>query len=543
MQQKDVIYIDVEDDITAIIGKVKGAKEKIVALVPPKRTGILQSAVNLRLLARAADHADKRLVLITNNGALSGLAASAKIPVAKNLQSRPEIATVPETEADDEDVIDGEQLPVGDHAGMARSNDETIPASSVDSIDIDGDVPPPAPKRAAAGKPKAKKGIKVPDFGTFRKKAVLFAGLGVLLITFLVWAIWFAPHATVVVSAKTSDQSLRTPVTLGDDLTTDSEKTTIKSVSKEEKVSQSVDFDVTGTKDVGEKATGTVTFSTSSISDLGTTIPANTQLTTASGLSYLTTQSVTITISNYNGATAGIVASEGGTKYNGATGALSGAPGKIASSISAATAGGTDKTIKIVLQADVEKAKKQIADQNTDEIKKKLVSGFGPDVFVIDSSFTASGGDVQSSPGVGEEAASGKAKLTREMTYVMTGVPKDELNSYLDDAFTKTLTNKSQQRVYENGAKEAKFDDFKSGERTATASLSTTGQIGPRIDDEQIKELVKGKRFGEIEGDLKAIDGVSDVKLNLSPFWVQSVPNDVKKISIEFKLIKNSNNG
>jgi hypothetical protein len=51
---KDVIYIDVEDDITAIIGKVKGAKEKIVALVPPKRIGVLQSAVNLRLIARAA---------------------------------------------------------------------------------------------------------------------------------------------------------------------------------------------------------------------------------------------------------------------------------------------------------------------------------------------------------------------------------------------------------------------------------------------------------------------------------------------------------
>ena len=45
---KDIIYIDVEDDITAIIGKIKASKEKIVALVPPKRIGVLQSAVNLR---------------------------------------------------------------------------------------------------------------------------------------------------------------------------------------------------------------------------------------------------------------------------------------------------------------------------------------------------------------------------------------------------------------------------------------------------------------------------------------------------------------
>ena len=39
---KDVIYIDVDDDVTAIIGKIKKAKEKIVAIVPPKRAGTLR---------------------------------------------------------------------------------------------------------------------------------------------------------------------------------------------------------------------------------------------------------------------------------------------------------------------------------------------------------------------------------------------------------------------------------------------------------------------------------------------------------------------
>jgi len=72
---KDVIYIDVEDDITAIIGKVKDAKQKIVAVVPPKRMGVLQSAVNLRLLGRAAEQSNKRIVLISNNAALAALAA------------------------------------------------------------------------------------------------------------------------------------------------------------------------------------------------------------------------------------------------------------------------------------------------------------------------------------------------------------------------------------------------------------------------------------------------------------------------------------
>ena len=37
---KDVIYIDVEDDITTIISKIKASKERIIALVPPRRIGV-----------------------------------------------------------------------------------------------------------------------------------------------------------------------------------------------------------------------------------------------------------------------------------------------------------------------------------------------------------------------------------------------------------------------------------------------------------------------------------------------------------------------
>ncbi|MCA9325058.1 hypothetical protein KDA23_03265, partial [Candidatus Saccharibacteria bacterium] len=236
MQNKDVIYIDVEDDITAIIGKVKDSKQKIVALVPPKRTGVLQSAVNLRLLARAADSANKRLVLISGNVALASLAASAEIPVAKNLHSRPELAKMTSIDDDDEDVIDGDSLPVGDHAKSSNKDDESddIPADSIKGIDIDGEATSVSAARQskAAAKDGAKKGIKVPDFGSFRKRIAIGVGAGVLVILFLVWANVVAPHATVIVSAKTTGQFLTNPVTLGTDLETDNEAGTIKTIEE-----------------------------------------------------------------------------------------------------------------------------------------------------------------------------------------------------------------------------------------------------------------------------------------------------------------------
>jgi hypothetical protein len=538
--QKDVIYIDVEDDITAIIDKVKKSKEKVVALVPPKRIGVLQSAVNLRLLTRAAGNANKRLVLITSNAALSGLAASAKIPVAKNLQTKPEIAEIPALKVDDDDVINGEELPAHDHAAAAETS-SAIPASKIEGIDIDGTkAATDAPSKRAKS---AKKGVKVPDFGTFRKKAFLFGGLGVLLIVFFVWAIWFAPRATVIVNAETSDQNLSLAVSVGPDLETDVSQEHLKGVRQEDKVTQTIEFDATGTKDVGEKATGEVTFTTNDFVLIarGTTIPAGTILSTPGGLLFTTTESATFELqAGGNQRTVGVVASSSGTQYNGFSGNVSGAPSGVTAKINNPTSGGTTKEIKVVTQADINRATVQLTDQGNDEAKKNLIAKFESGTMPIDSSFKSRTSDPKSSPALGQEAT-GKAKLTQETTYTIMGVSKQQLDSYLDEALQETLNNKDEQKIYDNGVSTVKFADFaqNEGDQAGTVSITAVAQIGPKIDDNEIKEQVKGKRYGEIAGDLKAIDGVSDVEVNLSPFWVQSVPNDTKKITVEFELKKN----
>src|SRR5258706_15078196 len=92
---KDVIYVDVDDEITGIIDKVENSPEKVVALVLPKRATSLQSTVNMKLLARSAKTAGKNPVLITSEGALLPLAGAAGLHVAKNFQSKPEIPDGP----------------------------------------------------------------------------------------------------------------------------------------------------------------------------------------------------------------------------------------------------------------------------------------------------------------------------------------------------------------------------------------------------------------------------------------------------------------
>ena len=90
---KEVIYLESEDDITDILTKLQQAEQKLVALVPPKKATVLRSAVNMKLVARVAKECEKVVVIVTADPAIVKMAMAAKIPVAKTLQSRPVVPT------------------------------------------------------------------------------------------------------------------------------------------------------------------------------------------------------------------------------------------------------------------------------------------------------------------------------------------------------------------------------------------------------------------------------------------------------------------
>ena len=319
--KKDVIYIDTEDDITSIVGKVKAAQHKVVALVPPKRTGALQSAVNLKLLQKAAKAADKQAVLVTNDKSLKTLAAGVKVPVAKNLQSQPEILAADKAPIlnGEDDVINGEDLSVGELSKTApkkAEDEDTIELPK--SLDED-----PAGKTAGKAK-NAKKGKKnpIPNFNDFRKKIFLIAGGVLLLALFLVWAIFFAPRATVNITAKTNPVSVDIPVTLQPNGSTDVKNGVIRPEVAQLKKSNSVDFTATGKKEVGEKATGTMSLS-NSYTTSPISIAAGTAFNSSSGLVFYSNSTVTVPGYTDPGggkvpgkATVGVTASAIGSQYN-----------------------------------------------------------------------------------------------------------------------------------------------------------------------------------------------------------------------------------
>lgn len=556
---KDIIYIDVEDDITAIIGKVKAAEQKVVALVPPKRVGVLQSAVNLRLLARAAGQSDKRLVLITNNSALAALAASAKLPVAKNLQSKPEIASISALDIDDgEDIIDGAQLPVGELArtadasalGAVAFNDPNVSEDSTPAETKPAALATPPKPGEAPKKPKSRAG-KVPNFNRFRKKLALIIAAVVLFIGFLVWAFFFAPRATVVLSARTNDSSISETISLSEDVTTDASAGTIRTLVQRETVEESVDFEATGSKEVGDEASGQVVFEncesfSAQTVESGTAISAN-------GRTYITQGSVDVPggSGDFSGCSnpgtsepVKVVAQDIGEGYNtgrGTTFSVAGHSGGDSRKYFRATAqtaidGGSKREITIVTEGDVSRAREQLGTEGRSDAERKLQEGFDDSTQVIDGSFTVDLKGAKSSPAVGQEVKNGRAKLSAEVVYSLSGVTQAEIDKYLDAKFAKELEGQGSRQLYSNGADTVSFTSIQDSEDGLTATLSATAQVGPKIDEAEIKRIAAGKRYGEIQSNLESIQGVDSVDVKFWPFWVSQAPGNTDKIKIEFNL-------
>ncbi|MGH7241224.1 MAG: hypothetical protein ACREGB_02945, partial [Candidatus Saccharimonadales bacterium] len=205
---KDTIYIDIDDEITTIIEKVRSSSEKIVAMVLPKRATVLQSIVNMKLLKRSAENAQKSLVLITSEAGLVPLAGTVGLYVARNLQSKPEIPSVdavndePETldEPDDSgvefDPANAADKPVGDLAVsssvplVGKATAGKAAADTIETLELDDDEAPAAAagtakpvKTPKSKKPKKDKKLAVPDFDSFRKKLLL--GVPVLLLVII----------------------------------------------------------------------------------------------------------------------------------------------------------------------------------------------------------------------------------------------------------------------------------------------------------------------------------------------------------------------
>lgn len=562
LRGRDLIYIDTDDDVTSIVGRIKSSEEVVVALVPPKRIGVLQSVVNLRLLQRAAKNAHKRLAIVTTDPALMNLASGLAIPVAKNINAQ---AKVLDLSDDDEvsDIIDGNDISVdatlrrSSSGGVSATEDKEISAAVAaietdDKIknDLDADG---VPDDEQEPKKPVKKKIKIPNVNSLRKKILIGGSLGVVLIGFLVWAIVFAPHATITIQAKTSAVEVKKTLSLVPSGDKDVADGVLPPVVKQKKTNESVEFEATGSREVGEMAAGTVAFCydvpkndpysdelrrNSITLEAGTRLYANNmQYTIDAPIEIIGGQSASGECETYYSvkATAVNIGEEGNISQNTPM-SVSGHSNLTAIAKTDFT-GGSKETVKVVQQSDVDAAVAKLRERgDSDAARDELIGQMSESTIVIDGSFSVSQGDVKVTPGVGETPDGDDAKATAsiELTYTLVGINRDDLSSVLD-AQLQDQTDENKQKIYNNGIDDVKFSGFAANDGGYSVTVTTSGHVGPVIDENEVKQQAIGKKSEEIKELLKQTDGVNDVSVTMTPFWVSTAPAE-NKITVNFEI-------
>ena len=542
---KDVIYIEPEDDITDILEKIKKTKNKIVALVPPKKAGVLRSAVNIKLIAKTAARSNKTTVLISSDESLMKLAMAANIPVAKTLQSKPQIPkdfSHPDMGEEPSDVIEAKKPEKKDEETAAKNSeklaekasDEVRPpfktakengSKESDSKEDDGvlelDSEDLEEKKRVRG---AKKALptKVPNFKKYLK--FIIAG-GVLLIGVIIFIVWtqVSTHADINVKIKTSETNFAEKVTFvtGKESANPEEgifyaeqKTVDKKVETE--------FEATGELDKGQKATGTIQV----------TIPSETHTTQANiksgasiGSGYVFTfgeiafkavegGSIVYDLDNLDEVvctgnsncttkipktiSVKVEAAENGDKYNVAASnnwqftSQTWYSSKATISGSEMT-GGTSEIVKTVSKDDIEKAKTSITMPSDDQIREELASEFDSDYLIIKSSLTASDAKYTSNPDLeGEVKGDQKPKLTLERSYSVYAVKRADVNAFITKKALASINNgDTTQTIYSTGVSGFEKKLTSNSDTSAKASKDTVFFDSYKNQDGEITAKLK----------------------------------------------------
>jgi hypothetical protein len=560
---RDTIYVDIDDEITGIIDKVRGSNAKIVALVLPKRAAVFQSVVNMKLLKRATEQSKKHIVLITSEAGLLPLAGAVGVYVASTLTTKPEIPAAPLVDDGREEMVeesasmaddDPDEItvttagskPVGELAGLPPVGADGV--ETVELNDEDDDLPvaaAAAPMSKKANKKAAKKAkdtdkkLHVPNFERFR---VLFI-VGILLILVIVAALILGlsvlPKASIAIQTDATDVNTNVNLTLDTSASSlDTQTNTVPAKQVSEQKTYTATVAATGQQNNGQEASGTINMSAEECGTVASAqdVPAGTGVST-NGNTYITQGDTTFNYSKIKGnciyftanTPTGITAQSPGSAYNTSSSTASfTVAGRSDVTATGSATGGTDNIQTIVQQSDIANAEGKISTQDS-SVKQDLEQQLQQDNFyAIPATFST--GSPTTTPSTAAGSPASNVTVTEAITYTMYGARQTDLDTLLTNNVKSQVNNG--QGILSLGLANGTFTTTGGSGNDTSLTLATTAEVGPNINVATIKQQAVGKKTADVESTIKSDSDVTNVTVHLSPFWVTSVPKKLSKITV-----------
>ena len=530
-----ILYLDVDDEITAAAGRVRAAPEGPVAIVLPYGSRLATSRINFRLLARESAGRGRRLSIVAPDASTRALAVSAGLPV---------FASVAEFES---------AAARGADLGAPVEPATTPPSVASEGMtDTPRDGPSPgapgtsgrppsttAPWSAAEPRPRSS-GAPIPAVG--RRRGAALPGprtallLGLLTTSAAVVAIGayvFLPSATIAISPRLEIVGpIQLEIVADPDITVaDQANGVIPAQRLTIEVSASAIFAATGKRVESIKATGDVTFQNC---DTGRskTVAAGAIVSTAGGVAFATTTVVSVQRASLRPqfacktASVGVVAVKAGPDGNVAASTITKVPpgqDSVVLSVTnpAATSGGSSTEFPIVLQGDVDAALVALIQSARTDFLARVADPSqtpeGIEVFEQTAALADPTPTVDPAGLVGTEIASFELGVTATGTY--TGVDTAPVRGIAE---ARLLALVAAEDTLADGS-----IDIVVGEPTIEGELvrfPVTGRAASvrTFDAETLKGEVLGLPVREARALLEAM-GV--VEIEVWPDWVTAIPS------------------
>lgn len=552
-----VAYLDADDEITVAVARLRKADDRHFVLVLPRGSRIATSRINFRLLEREGQARGVTVALVSDESAVRSLAVSAGIPAYASVeQAKTALSEVTHADAVLGGIASGEAWPGEVGSKVARlgepGSSEPSPARAriAPRSTVGASLSPAAAARSTLLREPASLPVEAghgdrtggsrtqrrgrSGLGLVARLAVVIGVIGGALYA----AYLFLPTVTVTVRPATAQAGPVTVRVIADPAVAipDPEAAIIPAQRIDIPLSIQGTFAATGREVTEERATGTVRFiSENTLFEVP--IPEGTRVSTANGIAFETSRSVTIPAASFATGPAEreapVRAVQGGIAGNVEIGSISELPQPIRAQLVAVTNttamnGGARTERSVITQQDYDDALVQLEASLDEQLEGALTDPAYTErgLVLFPMSASREPADPDASRAELEDMPAEIFSLAVESRGMVLGVDEALVAEMAVDKLTESLAANT--RLFSDSVVTAVGDGSVAGD-LITYDVSVMGEQYVPPDPVQMVQAIRGRTVSEARGILAAY---GSVEITPWPDFIDAVPDDPRRIDL-----------
>jgi len=534
------IYLEIDEEITSVIDKIKKSKEREIVLIFPKEAIIARSIVSLKLLKKQAEDFGKKIIISSLDDIGINLAKRVGLKTAK--QNKKGEIEIEEAEIKRNDNLEQEKETKEELIKPLLQNQEEQKETEILAEEKKQKREIKTIRKKELERNKEKKVPLVPRLG-------IKLGIPIIIFLTLIFylAFFYLPKARIDVIQKTETKKYELEAVI--DAKTenlDLEKNIIpgKLDTKEFEVPNKK-FDVKGEKEIGDKARGEI-FVYNKYSSKTQVLSKGTQFKTQDKI-FLALSDFEVPGAKIEGgqtipgqAKVEVEAEKGGTEYNisPSTFVIVSLPllkqediwGESRTKFS----GGTSKKIKALSEDDLKHAREELTKEGSKIAEEEIKKSLSDEKMLIPGSLKTDLLIAQTDTKVGQEATTFEINGKVKTKFIIFN--KKDLEDIISSSVEKKTENK-EFIVDKNLDKGVSFEvkNFDEVTNKLLVKIKIEKTFAKKLNIELKKDELFGLKEPEVKKKLLENSEIKEVSVSFWPFWVNQVPKDNKKIDIFIK--------